>query len=153
MVIRRATTNDLETLVRLNTQVQAIHVAARPDYFRVPETPAVSKWLAGMLDDPSIVVWLATRDGDALGYVLVMTKDRPANPFCHARVTAEIDQIAVEEGERGAGVGRALIEHAIASAEVDNVELNVWAFNDAARAAFERCGFAPRTLTLERVRG
>lgn len=153
--IRRAVESDLDAIIGLNAQVHAIHVAARPDYFRAVEPRAVAKWLGGMLDDPSIVVWLAERASEVVGYVLVMTKERAANPFCHARLTAEIDQIAVDAGSRETGVGRALIEHAIdhaATSGIETVELNVWAFNEAARCAFEAVGFAPRVLTLERIK-
>jgi ribosomal protein S18 acetylase RimI-like enzyme len=152
--IRLATKADLEVLTRLNAQVQAIHLAARPDYFREPKDRDVSQWLGGMLDDPTIVVWLAHVSGEPVGYVLVMIKERPANPFCNLRVTCEIDQIAVDANMRGTGVGRALIEEAFAYAEargISHIELNVWAFNETARHAFEAMGFQPRVLTLERI--
>jgi ribosomal protein S18 acetylase RimI-like enzyme len=153
--IRLATLLDLDVLTKLNAQVQAIHVAERPDYFRAPNDRDASKWLGGMLEDPSIVVWLAHVADEAAGYVLVMIKERVANPFCAPRVTCEIDQIAVDAKFRGKGVGRALIEEAIAHADgrgISNIELNVWAFNETARKAFEAIGFAPRVLTLERIR-
>ena len=155
MQIRRATRADLAALTALNEQVHAIHVAERPDYFCRPEPAAVSKWLGGMLDDPTIAVWIAHLEDTPVGYVLLMVKERPANPFCQARVTAEIDQIAVHQSVRGTGVGTALIRAAIAHADardIENVELNVWAFNNAARAAFEHLGFTARTLTMERIR-
>jgi diamine N-acetyltransferase len=151
--IRLATRADCDAIVALNEQVQAIHVAARPDYFKTPERAAAAKWLAGMLEDASIRVWLALREDRPVGYVLVMIKERDENPFCRARLTCEIDQIAVDAAERGTGVGAALIAAAVAHAadnDIEHIELNVWAFNDTARRAFERCGFVPRTLTLEK---
>ncbi len=155
LAIRVATPADLDALMPLNAQVQAIHVAARPDFFRTPPEAEARRWLAGMLADPCVTAWLAFHGSRAVGYALAIFKQRLENPYCHPRTTCEIQQVCVAASARKTGVARALIESAIAHAAdegVEQIELNVWAFNGDARAAFERLGFAPRSLTLEHVK-
>lgn len=88
-----------------------------------------------------------------LGYVSVLVRERPDNPFCPARTWWEIDQIGVRATHRGTGVGRALIEAVAATAAehgIAELELCSWAFNESAHRAFERAGFVPKVIRFER---
>ncbi len=151
--IRAATQADVAELVRLNGEVQGLHHAARPDDFKPSGDRHVAAWLESALGDPDVATWIAEDEhGRPIGYALLMLHERPETPFCPVRRICELDQIAVAAAHRRRGVGRALIEHALAEARrrgYPAVELNVWAFNEVARAMFERLGFAPQRLTLE----
>ncbi len=150
--IRRAEQHDLDAIVALNTQVQELHVEARPDFFKSTSREEVREWLGSALHDPVITVWVATSSEEVVGYLLAERRERPGNPFCHGRRKLEIDQIAIDVAHRDRGVGRALIEAAIEHArglQLEHVELNVWAFNDVARRAFEKAGFVAQTHRME----
>jgi GNAT superfamily N-acetyltransferase len=72
--------------------------------------------------------------------------------FCRERRWHEIDHIGVEQAFRGQGIGRALLQTALAAAEetgTNDVELASWSFNTDAHAMFQRCGFSPRLLRFD----
>ena len=68
--------------------------------------------------------------------------------------TLYIDDLCVDENERGGGIGRALYEHVIAFAKEAgcyNVTLNVWAFNENAMRFYERLGLTPQSIHMETI--
>jgi GNAT superfamily N-acetyltransferase len=154
MHLRPARPGDEPALAALNQVVQSVHVAARPDHFHATDarTVEVTAWFAKVLRSEQFLVWLAEEDGEPIGYTLTTFHEREANPFCPAQLWFEIDQIAVAEGYRGRGVARALIEAAVREARargVTRVELQTWAFNERAVAAFSRLGFVPKVVRFE----
>jgi diamine N-acetyltransferase len=151
--IRIARHGDESVLCELHGTAHALHVAAVPDYFRRPAKTEVANWFAGLLDAENWRIWLAVSGDSVAGYLAASFERRPANPFCQERAWLEIDQIAVHPDFRRSGVARALLATAeleAAAKSVDLVELNVWAFNNVARAAFQSAGFAARAMRLER---
>ena len=57
--------------------------------------------------------------------------------------TLYVDDLCVDESARGKGIGTALMDAAVAFARAKschNVDLNVWEFNEGARAFYERYG-------------
>ena len=86
-----------------------------------------------------------TPDGRLVGYaVSTIDEDR----------RGEIDSIYVEEDQRGAGVGRALMERALAWMDEEKVNhrfLMVRVGNEGALGFYRRFGFAPATIRLEQL--
>ncbi|MBR7837688.1 GNAT family N-acetyltransferase [Actinospica durhamensis] len=80
---------------------------------------------------------------DAQGVVLG-TAQWTRSPYRTRRVLAEIDRVCVAPHARGFGVGRILVELAVADAADHGVEvlgLEVRGNNHGALALYERCGF------------
>jgi ribosomal protein S18 acetylase RimI-like enzyme len=152
LTIRAATVDDLESLVRLNDEVQRLHVEARPDQFKHVDPAEIRDSFGQLLVDPTAAVWVAQGDAEPIGYVVRMLRERPESPYCPARQWWEIDQIGVRRTDRQAGVGRALVQHVVEQAQahgIDEIELGCWAFNRAAQAAFAKLGFVPKTTRFE----
>lgn len=71
-------------------------------------------------------------------------------------VRGVIDNVFVEPDHRGRGVGSRLLdaaEDALDESDVDVYSLSVMAANDRARSLYERRGYEPHRLTLERPAG
>lgn len=149
LTVRRATLADVNDLALLNSVVQDLHVAARPDVFRKAEHAGVVEMFRSGIDRPHQAGWLAEQDGAAVGYVLTTLHDRAANVLHKPQRILEVVQIGVVPSHQRRGIGRALLnrvlEHAVASG-VDEVVLSSWAFNESAHEAFRRWGFAPRVI-------
>jgi ribosomal protein S18 acetylase RimI-like enzyme len=90
-------------------------------------------------EDPTDTV-VAVLDGVVVGYAKLRN---PLLVPSHAHVL-EINGLAVDPGVAGQGIGRALVEAAVAEAErrgARKVSLRVLGTNSAARRLYARCGF------------
>jgi GNAT superfamily N-acetyltransferase len=154
--IRVASSADGATLAALFEHVHGLHVAARPDFFRIAPPDEAAAWLASLVDGPSSRIWLAESDGSPIGYVLAYFHERVARPFSHPRRWCEIDQIAVVPDQRRRGAARALIQAALDEAGrrgIRDIELSSWSFNVEAHATFRRLGFTPKVIRFELMLG
>jgi len=143
-------------LARLNATLHAEHLRARPDFFKPTRSEEVAGWFRALLEKPTTRCWIAEIAGDAVGYLLMREHQRPENTFCLARHWHEIDHVGVEAAFRGRGIGRTLVQTALAAAAAsgaEDVELASWSFNSDAHAMFQRCGFVARLLRFDRPVG
>jgi len=143
--IRKAVEQDAATLAALNADVQAIHAAAMPWLFKPPGPDTFAPAMVrDLLAQPENLVFIAEVDGSAAGYAYAEIQERPETPLSYARDMIYLHHISVRPTHRGHGVGSALIE-AVRAAAAENgiklVALDVWTFNEEARAFFRRCGF------------
>lgn len=151
--IRAGVASDAECLARLNAGVHAAHLRERPEFFRATDAGELGEWFRELLFKATTRCWIASVEEQAAGYLLMREHQRAATVFCRARHWHEIEQIGVETQFRRRGIGRALLERALAAAAATgarDVELASWSFNRDAHALFERCGFAPRLLRFDR---
>ncbi|HET9587668.1 MAG TPA: GNAT family N-acetyltransferase [Anaerolineales bacterium] len=145
MNIRPALSTDSAQLSSLCVHVQSLHAAHHPDIFKTPQSEAFAiTFFEGMLADPTISIFIAEADGQALGYILCKLVERDETPFTFAMRYLLIDQISVRPGARQQGVGRALMKQAELLARelaVQKIQLDSWDFNMNAHAFFEHVGF------------
>lgn len=149
VVVRRAVAGDEARLAELMGHVHELHVAERPGVFKPLEREVAERWCAETLAKASVQVWLAERDGVALGYALAFVREAPETIFCFARRWYEVDQLSVAPGAREQGVARQLVARVMEAARdegVSEVELATWAFNQRARTAFQKLGFTPKVI-------
>lgn len=145
IVVRRAGPRDADAILALGGEVQALHVAARPDLFRAggSETSAEIVARIGREDQ---AYWVAAVGGVVAGFAWAQWQDEPASALKHATRTLTLHAIGVAAAYRGRGIGERLweaVREEAARQRVARVILNVWAFNPGARAFYERLGFAP----------
>ena len=80
-----------------------------------------------------------------------MIRRRPEDAFCTARTFVYVDQLSVDPSYQRQGVGRELLEAVMGYAQesnIDDIEVETWAFNTAAQGFFGSLGFEPRTIRL-----
>ena len=145
MNVRQALLFDSRLLSALCVDVQRLHAENHPEIFQLPlkEDFAVS-FFSEALMAPATRIFIAEKDGQALGYILCKLIERPENPFTFGMRFLMIDQISVRPAAQGQGVGTALITRAEILARelgVERIQLDSWDFNLAAHAFFERSGF------------
>lgn len=152
MTIRTATAGDAALLVRLNREVQDLHVAAEPDLYATPDAADVEAWFRAQLGSPDVRI-LVAETGEAAGYAVVRIIDWAGHVFARPRRIALVDQIAVGAAHRRHGVGRALMEAAERLAgdqACSEIQLDVRAFNGDALAFYQALGYRPVTHRLTR---
>jgi ribosomal protein S18 acetylase RimI-like enzyme len=152
VIVREATEADAGSISSLNTDVQAAHASAVPWLFKPagPDTfPA--DVVALLLDEPGNLVFVAEVESSPAGYVYAEIIDRPQTSFTYEYQMIYIHHVSVRPTLRRRGVGRALLEAVQAEASkrhIRMISLDVWSFNDEARAFFSRSGFTAHSERL-----
>jgi GNAT superfamily N-acetyltransferase len=145
--VRRATVADAPVLSSINDEVQAMHAAALPAWFKPPDPSQFSaNTIAVLMAKPDVFLFVAELDSQPVGYALARAVKQAETPWRYAYGMVFIDQIGVVRASRRKGVGRALVNTVRATADdidVDLVALDAWAFNTEAMAFFRSCGFQP----------
>jgi GNAT superfamily N-acetyltransferase len=143
--IRRATAADAEAMAALNAVVQRLHAAAYPHIFKTPEAGAFPpSEVAALIGRPATTFLLACIGGVPVGYLYLEIGHRPESHWRYALDLINIHHIAVDAAHQGQGVASALfaaVRDLARAAGITHLELDVWAFNDHARAVFVRQGF------------
>ena len=151
MNIRKATEGDIPAVLRLLGQISAVHEQGRPDIFK-----AVTKYsrddLIRIFDSDETPVFVAD-DSGVVGYAFCVVKTTVGNRLMHDSKMIYIDDLCVDESERGKGVGRQIFEYVEKYAKsigCDSITLNVWEFNAAARRFYEARGMSPQKTVMEK---
>ncbi len=152
LVIRPADRRDLPALGGLGALLLRAHHAFDDRRFMPPgdDPEGGYAWFLGTrLDGERDVVLVAEQDGAVVGYVYASVE-----PMSWKELREEagfIHDLVVSQQGRGAGVGRALLEHGIAWLRGKGVpRVMLWAAqaNDGARRLFERQGFRPTMIEM-----
>lgn len=153
MEVRDAGRQDIDAMLGLLAQVNRVHAEGRPDLFRLGTKYGADE-LAAILDDPDRPVFVAEVDGRVAGYCFCEVQSVEGDPIRRDATTLYIDDLCVDEGVRGHGVGRVLYGHAVEWARERgffDVTLNVWECNPGARAFYESLGMVPMKTCMEQV--
>ena len=141
--VSAATLDDLGVVVPLCVALQAAHAEAMPATFVAPDPDAIAAFLRESIAGDHVVL-AASHERRVVGSLLAVLVDRPAGPFLRAGRTMSVGHIAVADGVRRLGVGRALLDRV---AEIGRargaaaLHLESWEWNDGAYAFFEAQGF------------
>ncbi|MFZ5781533.1 MAG: GNAT family N-acetyltransferase [Pseudomonadota bacterium] len=147
ILVRTARLHDHDALVALFDELDEFHRQARPDVFQPFAGPArtreqVERWLGG----PGSTLLVAEQEGDVVGLAVLVTRPPPAFAGAIPHKVIELENIVVRADGRGQGIGRCLLDAALAwsrGQQASHVGVAVHAFNRAARRFYEAFGFAP----------
>jgi GNAT superfamily N-acetyltransferase len=110
--IRRAGPADIDAVVRLGLEVIRFDAQFGAVHERPDTVDALRLEAAGLLAGPAAWTWLAERDGEAIG-MLSAQRPESANwiaPMVRLTPAAYLMLMFVQPGERGSGVGSALVD-------------------------------------------
>jgi ribosomal protein S18 acetylase RimI-like enzyme len=155
--LRPAERRDLPALGRLGALLVRTHHAFDPARFMLPAAALEEgyAWFLGtQLDEPDVVIYVAERRGDVVGYVYAGIE-----PMSWKELRDEagfIHDVAVDESDRGQGIAGRLIEEAAAWLEARGApRVMLWTAqaNGGAQRLFERLGFRRTMVEMTRERG
>ena len=152
MNIRFACQNDIPGMIELLKQVGQVHHQIRPDLFRAGAQKYDEKALSALLSDPSRPILIADLDGQVAGYAFCILQVTENDPVLRDRKVLYIDDLCVEEAQRGRGIATALYRRTLEFARelhCDAVTLNVWCGNDSAMKFYKKSGFKPQKVGME----
>jgi len=152
--IRPARPEDYEALCEIIDEVDALHREHLPHIFQKPAGPVRERdYLLGLMADDEAGLFVAELEGRLVGFVDVIVRDTVPLPLLVPRRVAIVDNLAVQAGHRRSGIGQALMETAqewAAARGATSIELNVYAFNQAAIAFYQRLGYQTHSFRLRR---
>ena len=154
MVILFANESHIPGMIHLLRQVGEVHRQIRPDLFRFGAQKYDEAALKALLADPSRPILIAEREGRVAGYALCILQETRDDPVLCDRKVLYIDDLCVEEAQRGQGIATALYEKVCAFARelgCHAVTLNVWCGNDSAMGFYEKCGLKPQKIGMEAI--
>ena len=155
MIIRRAQKKDLPGINKLLFQVLQVHHQGRPDIFKGNSKKYTDEELLVILEDPQRPVFVGVDEKErVLGYAFCIFMQHIDNAVLTDIKTLYIDDLCVDEKERGQHIGKQLYEYVLAFAKEQgcyNLTLNVWELNESARKFYEACGLRPQKIGMEKV--
>jgi GNAT superfamily N-acetyltransferase len=134
-------------IARLNEDVQDLHVANEPRFFKPADPADLSAWHAASLSRPTFRAWIAEVGGAPVGYATAELRLRAANVFSPELRWMEVDNVGVLPAFQRRGIGTGLLDAVVAFAHEEGIaelQLSTWDFNTRAQAAFARFGFRPK---------
>jgi GNAT superfamily N-acetyltransferase len=152
--IRRATRADLPALGELGALLMRTHYEFDGSRFMAPGDDADEgyAWFLGtQLDDGSVAVFVAEREGELIGYVYAGIEPQSWKEL--REECGFIHDVVVHHQGRGMGVASKLIEAAVewlASRGMPRVVLWTAEQNTDARRLFERLGFRRTMVEMTR---
>ena len=153
-MIRRAINKDIPKIIDLLEQVCIVHHNIRPDIFNIG-TKYKKEELELMIKDDLNPIFVYTNLNDnVLGYAFCQHKQFINNNILSDIKTLYIDDLCVDEKERGKGIGKKLYFHVLDYAKNNdyyNVTLNVWAKNEKALRFYESLGLKMRNIYMEEI--
>ena len=152
--IRPATPADLPALGRLGALLVRMHHDFDPERF-IAATPgteqAYASFLGAQLEDPNVVVLVAERNGEVVGYTYAGAEGWD---YMSLRGPAGVlHDIVVDPAQRGHGIGRMLLDATLAALKARGMPRIVLATaegNASAQRLFARAGFRRTMIEMTR---
>lgn len=153
LIIRRATKEDMGSLIKLLMEVQRIHSEVRPDLFIGGTRKYTDEELEEIIKDDTKPIFVAESEGIIKGYAFCVIST--PNSHCLQPIKSlYIDDLCVDKNYRGHHIGEELYHFVIDYAKkIDcyNVTLNVWADNKNAVAFYEKIGLKIQKIGMEKI--
>lgn len=154
VTIRPATPGDLPVIGRLGALLVRMHHDLDPQRF-IPATPQTeagyASFLGTQLAEPNVIILVAERDGEPLGYTYAGVEGWD---YMALRGPAGVlYDLVVDPAHRGHGVGRLLLDAALAALHARGMSRAVLSTadrNEAAQRLFARAGFRRTMLEMTR---
>jgi ribosomal protein S18 acetylase RimI-like enzyme len=152
--IRPAAPADAQALGRLGALLVRTHYDFDPKRF-IPATPrteqAYAGFLGSQLEDPDILVLVAERNGEVVGYTYAGVE---GNDYMSLRGPAGVlHDIVVDPAHREQGIGRLLLDATLEALEAKGaprVVLQTAERNEAAQGLFANAGFRRTMIEMTR---
>ena len=135
-------------------QVGALHHSIRPDLFRKNACKYGPSQLFSLMESSDTPIFVVVEEDKVLGYCFCRKQSVVGNACVCARRELYIDDLCIDQKQRGTGIGKSLYEAACAYAKersFHSVTLNVWCCNPGAMAFYEKLGMKPQKIGMENV--
>ena len=154
-MIRRAKVEDVNGISELLRQIDELHAEIRPDIFKAGHEKYTDEELRDIISKKSMDVFVYEGDdGRIIGHAFCVFEETKNVNNMNDRKCLYIDDICIDENERGKGIATALYQHVKDFAKENNcqaITLNVWEGNDSAVKFYKEMGLVPLKTIMEQL--
>lgn len=155
MEIKRAKEHNMHGINQLLHQVLSVHYQGRPDLFKSDVKKYTDDELKAIINDDTKPIFVAVNEKEeVLGYAFCVHIRHQNNNILTDIKTLYIDDLCVDEKQRGQHIGKQLYQYVLDYARKSgcyNVTLNVWSCNESAMRFYESCGLKPQKIGMETI--
>ena len=147
--IRTAKKADYESVCKIMSQVQDMHVEWRPDIYKPNDNLIPKDEFEKFIENGTFFV--AETNGPVVG-VLEIVFRHIESPSHVTRDVIFIDTMAIDENYRGMGIGHQMFDFLKVMKQekgLDGIELQVNAKNRVAYEMYQKCGFTEKSINME----
>ena len=147
--IRIANKSDYESVIKIMSQVQDMHVEWRPDIYRHNDNLIPNDVFNKIIENETFYV---TESDNGVVGVLEIGFRHIESPSHVTRDFIFIDTMAIDENYRGMGIGHKMFDFINAikkEKNLDGIELQVNARNRAAYEMYRKYGFTEKSINME----
>lgn len=147
--IRLAKESDYESVVRIMSQVQDMHVEWRPDIYQHNDELIPQDVFEKILENDTFYV---AENVDSVVGLLQIAYRHVESPFHVTRNFIFIDSMAIDEKYRGMGIGHKMFDYLKQLKQeknLDGIELQVNARNRVAYEMYTKYGFTEKSINME----
>jgi diamine N-acetyltransferase len=149
--VRHARRDDWRAVRELLREVDDLHAALAPEYFR--SAPRTDDDWSRLMDEGNGAMFVVEPAGEAGAVALLVARiyDTPDNPAMVQRRRLHIETVVVGRAHRRQGIGRRLMDEAVAWGRghgAVEVVLTTWVGNAGAQAFYERLGYRELSRVL-----
>ena len=145
----------MERIHSLLGQVALVHHRGRPDLFQYGTRKYTDEELKELIHNDERPIFVAADEKDEVqGYAFCVFQQYVRHNIMTDIKTLYLDDLCVEETQRGKQIGRELYEAVLAFAREQgcyNVTLNVWSCKEPARRFYEIMGLKPQKIGMEKI--
>ncbi len=151
-MIRETNINDYKNIKKLINQIQEIHLNKRPDIFNNEDSFSYEDFEIS-LKDKNTLNYVYEENNIIKGYIMARIKEVGLIPVMNKRTILFIEDIVVDKNYYNEGIGTKLftfIEEKAQLLNINSIELNVWNLNENAIKFYEKMGFKPQRMQMEK---
>ncbi len=149
-MLELARPEDREAINRIDRQCHVMHVAWRPDIYKMDEDLFPEDLFLECIREKQL--YAAKLHGVVVGVILIRFRHF-GGPGNVERDVLMLDHFVVEESCRGQGIGSMMMEDVLALARAfgcTDIQLSVQPQNDAGLALYRKFGFTIRNINMQR---
>lgn len=149
MVIQKATTKDFLGIQKIFQEVHDHHLNGTINMFKKTEPFTKEEFIDALKDKNTFL--LVAKEKEIIGFVLATIIEREGR-HTKFKKSLHIEVIGTKKDSQNKGVGTSLINEIKKIAnknKCDNINLNVWSFNDNAIKFYKHIGFQEQRITME----
>lgn len=153
-MIRLATKDDANAILRLLKQIASYHAKLYPDMLRAEGAKYSVKQIEELIDNALVKIFILEENDEVLAEAICMKRLTYSTPLNYGAKILFIDDFCVDETRRHEGLGVKLMEGIKEYAKehgYDQIQLSCWENNSSAHSFYEKEGFTDlkRTMLLK----